>query len=176
MGRPAKAVGVMMSNGSSHLTKEEIKLRKAAESACLSGAKLRERAEVRADPIAHTEFLRVSRLLAKVGKNDAMFEPIINRYCQLQAECAAFEKMRAGFEEDLDELRCNTEMKNSERYKLKVKMQDAILSTDKQIQQKRKMLFDIERECAMTVSSAVRIVPNAAPKQTNPLLEILSGD
>ena len=68
------------------------------------------------------------------------------------------------------------EIEDGTRYRLKAKMQDAILNADKQIQQKRKMLFDIERECGMTVSSAVRIVPKAAPKETNPLLEILGGD
>lgn len=176
MGRPAKSVDVLTSTKSSHLTKDEIRTRKAAESAGLSGTKLRERAEVKSDPVAHAEFLRVSRLLTKVGKNDAMFEPIINRYCQLQSECATFEKMREEFEADLKELRANVEIEDGTRYRLKAKMQDAILNADKQIQQKRKMLFDIERECGMTVSSAVRIVPKAAPKETNPLLEILGGD
>lgn len=176
MGRPAKSVDVMTESGSSHLTKDEIRARKAAESAGLSGSRLRERAEVRSDAVAHAEFLRVSRLLTKVGKADAMFEAIINRYCLIQAECTAFEKMRLDFEEDLEELRSDTTLKDGERYRLKSKMQDAIVAVDKQIQAKRKMLFDIERECAMTVSSAVRIVPKAAPQPSNPLLEILGGD
>ena len=176
MGRPAKAADVMTESGSSHLTKSEIKARKDAEKASLSGVKLRERREVKLNPIAHAEFIRVTKLLNRVGRRDALFEPIINRYCMIQAECAAFEAMRAGFEADLDALREDVELDGTEKCRLKVKMQDAILAADKQLQQKRKMLFDIERECGMTVSSAVRIVPKVAPQQSNPLLEALSEE
>ena len=176
MGRPAKAADVMTESGSSHLTKSEIKARKDAEKASLSGVKLQERAEVKLNPIAHKEFGRVTKLLDKVGRRDALFEPIINRYCMIQAECAAFEQLRAGFESDLAALREDTELDGAEKCRLKAKMQDAILAADKQLQQKRKMLFDIERECGMTVSSAVRIVPKVAPQQSNPLLEALSED
>ena len=176
MGRPAKAVDVMTESGSSHLTKGEIKARKDAEKASLSGVTLRERAEVRVNPIAHAEFLRVTRLLDKVGRRDALFEPIINRYCMIQAECAAYEAMRAGFDADLEALREDVQLDSTEKCRLKAKMQDAILAADKQLQQKRKMLFDIERECGMTVSSAVRIVPKVAPQQSNPLLEALSEE
>ncbi|MGI5885528.1 MAG: hypothetical protein ACOX83_11300 [Candidatus Spyradocola sp.] len=175
MARPAKAIDVLTDGGSSHLTKEEIKARKDAESAFASGATLRERPEVRTDAAAHREFLRVSKILSKVGKNDALFEPVINRYCQLQSECAAFEAMREGFRADLDELREDGGMEADARYRLKIKMQQAILDADKQVQAKRKMMFDIEKECAMTISSAVRTVPKAPAKQDNPLLELLNG-
>ena len=43
-----------------HRTKAEIEDRKSAEEALASGEKLKERAEVRENKIAHREFLRVN--------------------------------------------------------------------------------------------------------------------
>ena len=130
MGRPAKAVDVMTESGSSHLTKGEIRARKDAEKASLSGVKLQERAEVKLNPIAHAEFVRVTKLLNRVGRRDALFEPIINRYCMIQAECAAFEQLRAGFESDLATLREDTELDGAEKCRLKAKIKFKGLGTE----------------------------------------------
>ena len=67
-------------------------------------------------------------------------------------------------------------MDSDTKYRLEVQMQNAILSVDKQIQSKRKMMFDIEKECAMTISAAMRSIPKAPAAKKNPLLEAMMGN
>jgi hypothetical protein len=50
-----------------------------------------------------------------------------------------------------------------------------IISIDKQIQTKRRMLFDIEKENIMTIASALRSIPKEVKKEENPLLKALNG-
>ena len=47
--------------------------------------------------------------------------------------------------------------------------------TKKQIQAIQKMIFDIEKECAMTISSAARSIPKKPEAEKNPLLAALEG-
>ena len=54
-------------------------------------------------------------------------------------------------------------------------MQKAVLDADNRVQAKRKMMFDIEKECAITVASALRSVPKTAAQPKNPLMELI-GD
>ncbi len=171
MPRPSKTVD----NIARHATKSELETRKSAENAMITGKKLKERAEVKSNEIAHREFLRVSALLNGIGKNDAMYEVIINRYCVLQAECSDFERKRALFSENLENLIDDEEIKSDTKYRLEAQMQKSIIDVDKQIQAKRRMLFDIEKECAMTISAALRSIPKTPDKQVNPLLEVLKG-
>lgn len=60
MARPSKSAAVLDDETLSHRTKAEIEDRKSAEEALVSGEKLKERAEVRENKIAHWEFLRVN--------------------------------------------------------------------------------------------------------------------
>ena len=94
MPTPPKPHIVLINEGKSHRTKAELKQREEAEKALVTGEKLKERKEVKENPIAHKEFRRISKLLKNIEKNDALYEPIINRYCQLQAECKDFEEKR----------------------------------------------------------------------------------
>lgn len=177
MARPSKSVDVLESEGKSHRTKAELAARKAAEKAFATGRPLKERPEVKEDAVAHKEFLRITKLLESVGKNDALFEPIINRYCLLQAECMGLIKNRAQFERDLDALYEDEDVDADNRYRLAVKMQQNILDIDKDMQSKRKMILDIEKECSMTISAAMRTVPKQpAPTPGSQILDILDDD
>ena len=189
MARPAKSAAVLSEEKRSHRTKGELKSREEAEKGLLTGRPIRERPEVKADAAAHKEFKRVCGLLGAIGKNDALYETIINRYCLLQAECADMERMKEEFRASREELReeyadgkigedvCGTGgLSPSAYYKLLSSMQANILSLDKQIQAKRKMMFDIEKECAMTISSAVRSIPKGAEAKKNPLAELLQAE
>jgi predicted site-specific integrase-resolvase len=55
------------------------------------------------------------------------------------------------------------------------KITASISTIDRTIQQKRKMLLDIEKESVMTISAALRSIPKTDEKQTNPLLEVLGS-
>ena len=56
------------------------------------------------------------------------------------------------------------------------KMMASMLSIDKQIQTKRKMLLDIEKENVMTIASALRSIPKKVEDKDNPLLKVLRGE
>lgn len=187
MARPSKSTAVLSDEGRSHRTKAEMQQRADAEKALVTGKKLTERREVKENPIAHREFQRVAKLLAAIKKNDALYEPIINRYCLLQAECADLTEMRDAFRGAREELQEEYRaggigeetpggLSPSQYYRLLATMQGNVLALDKQIQSKRKMIFDIEKECAMTISAAMRSIPKKPEQEKNPLLGILGDD
>ena len=171
MARPSKAAGAR----TGHMTKAEETARAAAERAMLTGRPLEEQPQVAASEAAHREFLRVHPILAAIGKDDALYENVINRYCLLRAECEEFEQLRAEFLQNLGALQQDLRLEAAERYKIQAQMQKAVLDTDNRVQAKRKMMFDIEKECAMTVASALRSVPKTAAQPKNPLMELI-GD
>ena len=53
-------------------------------------------------------------------------------------------------------------------------MQKNLVSLDRQVQSKRKMLSDIEKENIMTIAASLRSVPKKPVKKVNPLKEALS--
>ncbi len=181
-----KAAAILESEKKSHRTKTEIDRKKNAEKELATGKPLRERPETAADKIAHAEFLRVNRLLKLVGKNDAIIETVINRYCLLQAECAEYQDMLESFRDQRADLQREYRagradcaaggLAPSEYYKLLAEMQKSIVGLDRQVQAKRKMLFDIERENGMTIAAAMRSIPKKAESESNPLLKALAGD
>lgn len=178
MGRPSKSTQVLEQEGKSHRTKAELAQRKGEETSLASGEKLKERPLVRKNPVAHKEFLRVNKLLIAVGKNDALHERIINQYCLLQAECVELGEMKQAFFTSRLDLQNEYEsqesgMEASAYYKLLTTMQNNILALDKQMQAKQKMMLDIEKECAMTIASAMRSIPKAPSTTKNPLMEAL---
>ena len=182
MPTPAKPFSVLSLEGKSHRTKAELLQRKQAESSLASGKEFKESKEVRENEVAHKEFIRLKALLKNIEKNDALHENIINRYCLMIAECKDFEKKRELFQRDLEELTNEKDkLINSEEitltqyYKMKNAMQKNILAVDKQIQTKRKMLLDIEKENIMTIASALRNIPKKVEKKTNALREALNG-
>lgn len=176
MPTPPKPFTVLKAEGKSHRTKKELKLREEGEKALATGVALKERPEVKNNPVAHKEFIRINKLLKKIGKNDAIYEAVINRYCLLQAECTEFEERREKFYEQMNELEERvSEMEPDDYFKLQSEMQKNIINLDKQIQSKRKMLFDLEKENIMTIASALRSIPKKTEKNENPLLKALNG-
>lgn len=172
MARPSKAVSAR----TGHVTKREIKSREFAEQAVLTGQPLREQPQVAEDAIAHAEFLRVHEILIAIGKDDALYENVINRYCTLKSECCEFEKMRKLWLNKMSDVEHDPELDSETRYKLTAMMQKSVLDADSRVQQKRKSMFDIEKECAMTVASALRSIPkSAAQPKENPLIGLINS-
>jgi hypothetical protein len=187
MPTPAKSVDVLIAeNKTNKKTKTELERRKKAEEA-LRTTPLKERPEVKENPIAHKEFMRLNKLLKDLKKNDALYEPVINRYCELQAECLDLKQQRINLQELIDEIKetfreLTAEMNVEERASLAIeltrsliKLTDGIDKIDKNIQSKRKMMFDIEKENIFTISAALRSIPKKEEKTANPLLEALKG-
>ncbi len=182
MPTPSKPYSVLKAEGKSHRTKAELSQRKKAEAALSTGTALKERPDTKANPVAHKEFRRLDKLLKAIGKNDAIYEAIINRYCMLQAECKDFEEKQESFYRDLQELTEDKErlvdgeeMSLSAYYKEKNRMHQQIIALDRQVQSKRKMLLDIEKENIMTIASALRSIPKKTNEGEDPLLKVLRG-
>ena len=187
MARPPKPFTVLKSEGKSHRTKSEMKMREEGEKKLLTGQKLREHQDVKENEVAHKEFLRIKKLLEKIDKNDALYETVINRYCMMLAECSYFEQKREELYKltfDLkEEYKIATEnMNEDERAGLLIeftrqiaKLQTTMINIDKQIQSKRKMLLDIEKENIMTIAASLRSVPRQETKEENPLIELLKN-
>ena len=176
MPTPVKPFIVLKNEKISHRTKAELKQRQQGEEALASGKALKERPEVKSNPVAHKEFMRLNKLLKNIEKNDAVYESVINRYCLLQSECSEFENKREQIFIDLDNLEAvSMNMDLVDYFKLRTTLNGQALAVDKQIQTKRKMLLDIEKENIMTIAAALRCIPKKQDKPANKLFEALNG-
>ena len=193
MPTPPKPFTVLVNEKKSHRTKAELKMREEGEKSLSTDIEIKERKEVKQNKVAHKEFKRIEKLLKNIDKNDAIYEAVINRYCLLQAECFDLEERREECYNLISKLREEekeliAELKDKENidelidYKLEyaksvAKMMSSMSTIDKQIQAKRKMLLDIEKENVMTIASALRCVPKKEDRETdNPLLKVLRGE
>ena len=156
--KPAKLIAI---EGKSHRTKKELREREKAEAALLTGKTLKETEEVKNNKIAHKEFLRIRKLLQSIEKNDDLYGSTINRYCLLLAECTEFEEKRETIfsrQKELEERK--DDMEFSEYINLQNDLVKSMLALDKQVQSKRKMLLDIEKENVMTIAASLRSIPD----------------
>ncbi|MCC2864905.1 hypothetical protein LK494_03090 [Anaerovorax odorimutans] len=162
----------------SHRTKDEIRQRREAEKATITGQKMKEWAEIRENKVAHKEFLRTKKVLEAIDKFDEIFAPVVNRYCLIHAECKDFEEKREQFYRNIQKLEEDYEndpgcMKQKEYHQLQAQMETVLINCDKQVQAKRKMLLDLEKEMCLTVASALRSIPKKQKKAEDPLGGIL---
>lgn len=158
MGRPSKPIELVKG----HRTKKEKEIRKKAESQLYSGSALQESTDVKNNPVAHKEFLRLSKLFKAIGKNDDLAGSVINQHCLIYAECKELEKVKALYVESLEKFEDRLgeeEISFSEEMKLRVKLQKQILDTDRALMTKRKMLLDIAKENLLTIASQLRSIP-----------------
>jgi len=180
MPTPSKPFRVLETENKSHRTKAEMKMRQEGEEALSSKIKMKERKEVKKNKIAHKEYKKIEKLLENIDKNDALYENVINRYALLIAECSEFEEKRERFYNDMDKL--DERFVEDEDFTIKeytqllCSMQKNIVDLDKQIQAKRKMMLDIEKENIMTIASALRSIPKKVEEKDNPLLKVLRGE
>lgn len=196
-----KPVAVLRREGRSHRTKQELAKREKAEQELLSGKELKERKEVKDNQDAHKEFIRIKKLLKEIGKNDALYEPVINRYCLIQAEVKDQERRREFLYNLVEEMQHeHKEIKQTyeatimeiqdagekleaqkEMTKAMAKCMNNILAVseeadeiDKLIHRKRAMLFNIEKENIMTIASSLRTVPKKEEKKKSALARALA--
>lgn len=181
MPTPPKTAKVIALEGKSHRTKAELNLRKQGEESLLTAEKIKERIETKNDKVAHKEFLRVEKLLEKIEKNDALYEPVINRYCMIQSECSELIERRDTLNSIISELKAEIhELQEKEKAdclnelsKNIVKIAAQMNACDRILAQKRKMLFDIEKENIMTIASALRSIPKKAESKQSALKKAL---
>lgn len=182
MSTPPKPANVIRMEGKSHRTKKELAGRERAERELLTGKALSESRAVKENELAHREYLRIKKLLKSIGKDDDLYGAVINRYCLLQAECQEFQAKREqvyGQMQKLEEGYGDFKDQNSlvAYFKMQTDMQKSLLALDRQVQAKRKMLLDLEKENIMTIAAALRSVPKKPSEKKSALMEALaSGD
>ena len=179
MPTPPKPVGVLRMEGKSHRTKAELEQRKRAEKAQMTGKRMKEAADVKADAVAHATWKRVAALLATIGKDDALYEQCINRYCRLasevdtdQRELERLEKMAQLLDESYAEL----EIERDEYLRQMSQLMEMKSGCQSMLMRKRKMMMDIERENVMTVASSLRSIPKktADEQMDDPMSRMLA--
>ncbi len=180
MPTPPKPADVIRMEGKSHRTKKELAGRARAERELLTGKALAETREVKENELAHKEYLRIKKLLKSIGKDDDLYGAVINRYCLLQAECQEFQAKREqvyGQIQKLEESYGDFKDKNDlvAYFMLQRDMQKSLLALDRQVQAKRKMLFDLEKENIMTIAAALRSIPKKPSEKKSALMKALAG-
>lgn len=172
-GRPAKPIALVKG----HRTKAEIEHRKKEEKKLMTGSKLQEWPEVKADPEAHKEFLRVRRLLRSIGKDDDLFGAMINTHCRLYGEIQTFEDAKAaivGQIAEMGKMHKAGDIETASYVRERGKLQDRYMSCDRSIMAKRKMMLDISKENLMTIQGALRSIPKKPEKEEeSPMAEYL---
>lgn len=188
MARPAKPTSVIQLEGKSHRTKRELISRRQAEDKMMTGDGISKFPEVRENRKASMEWDRVVGILAKIEKNDKMYETVINRYCLMLAECREMEKNKKTIEKCIRDLTklfkenvirdMDAESKAEwtlEFSKEMVKLSNTLIKYDREIDKKRAMLLTIEKETGMTLAAMLRTIPKKPEESVNPLLEALGG-
>lgn len=179
MPTPAKPFEVLSSEKKSHRTKAELALRRNGEEELISGKRLKENKDVKADPIAHAEFMRVNKILKSIKKNDDIYNNVINRYCKLVSEVATWEEQRAAIAETLEVLNGKAETLMADELEQFMRIYEKTLKSlatiEKTIGTKRKEMFDIEKENVMTIASSLRSIPKKVEGKKSNLAKILSG-
>ena len=160
---------LVLEQNNTHKSKDEIELRRNEEAALITGVPMQMQNGL--DAKAKKEFERIKNLLAKIGKDDALYEGSINRYCELGSEIFNFKASKKQQVKNIAEA--------YKQYKNEVidfitfasttdRINTVLLSIDRQIQAKRKMMLDIEKEDIMTIASALRSIPKKIEKKENP--------
>ena len=166
MARPSKSVVLV----EGHRTKDELKVRREAENAMLTGIPIKMQFTRKEHKIAAKEFKRIKNLLSKIKKDDDIYGEIINTYCLLVEESKQIYDVREEFIRSKEELQADYQagktgnpekdgMKATEYYRLLAKLSQSIINCDKQLMSKRKMILDISKENLMTAQSVLRSIP-----------------
>lgn len=157
-GRPAKPIELVKG----HRTKAEIETRKKAEQEMLTGSALREWPEVKADPIAHKEFMRLRKLLKTINYNDDLWGTMINNLAKLKAEEHQLIEHKEKIQKTIADLESGYaagEIELIDYTDRVTKLTGKLMDIDTKIMAKRKMTLDISKENIMTIQGALRSIP-----------------
>ena len=181
MARPPKAASVIKLEGKSHRTKKGLATREKAEKNLLTGKAMVETADVKSDPTAHREFLRLKPLLKAIEKYDEIYGAAVRRYCltksrleEAEGEVTKLKEELIGIRNDKKEFIDADDI--SEYYRLITKMEDTITKREQVAKSYRTEMIDFEKENCMTIKSALRSIPKKPETKANSLKAVLGGE
>lgn len=143
-----------------HRSKKEIAQRENAEAQLLTGEKMKPWDETKGNAIAYKYWKRLCPLFASIEKDDALMEPVLNRYCAILAECEQSqteEKQLREMQVDLDNHKSEMELDAYLTHYLSISRQ--IATVQSKLDGKRRMLLAIEKDNLMTLVSQMRSIP-----------------
>jgi hypothetical protein len=165
MATPSKPIALLKK----HVSKKETARRAAAEKELLTGKTMQCSAQVRADKVALAHWKRIQELLGKAGKNDALLENVLNRYCIMQSELEQSARELEAFRGAMQELVDRRDEMDFLTFLTKTQAQAGlIMAADKLINTKRKMLLDIEDKNALTMASQLRSIAKKPTEAVDP--------
>ena len=176
MPTPPKPASILGMEKRSHRTKRELEQREKAEKAQLTGKRMKEAADVKNSPEAHAVWLRVKGLLGCIGKDDALYEQLMNRYCRLSAETVEVRRDLERLNERaqiLDDLLSEGEIDKLEYLERASTLAEQKASIETMLMRKRKMMLDIEKENVMTIAASLRAVPKKPQDEAPDPMEAL---
>lgn len=152
-GRPSKPTQLIKLEGKSHRTKKELEHREKVEQALYTGIKFKESPAVKADPVAHKEFLRLKRLYKHIEYVDGLDQQIINRYCSLVSQEQSIQEM------------INASDSNEEKIEL-----------FKQINKTRDAMLKLEDRLYLNPTARVKSIPKKPPekKEESPMKQFIN--
>ena len=158
MSRPSKPAALIEAEGNTnHRTKAELEYRKNAEKALYTGEKFKEINQVKNNPIAHKEFLRLKRLYSKVSFMDALDQQIINRYCLEVANVQKLQDLAEKMEKKIDDCEELDAGKLVQLYK-------SISGIHAQIQSCKNLLLKYEDRLFLNPMGRIKSIPKKPPK------------
>lgn len=156
MGRPRKPTDLILLEGKTHLTKEQIAKRLKEESSLNSKTPYQPNKKVKNNPIALEMFKKLQKLYSKIDYIDGLDENIINRYCLLTAEVDGMETLLQRMESDIDKCETSAQM---------VTMYKSISGMEGNLNKSRDMLLKLEDRLFLNPTSRIKNVPQ---KQEEP--------
>lgn len=152
----AKPTNLLRLEGKGHRTKAELEYRERGEKALQTDMRFNESPQVKADPTAHREFVRLRKLYAKIEIVEALDEQIINRYCLEISETYQLRDMVARLTADLDGV---------EEFADRLKIYDLIHKANVAMSKNKEMLIKLEDRLFLNPAARIKAVPKTPPKE-----------
>lgn len=160
MPTPSKSTELLLLEGKSHLTKAEIAYRQSVEKfLSTKDGMFYEQPQVKADKIAHEEFMRLRRLYAKMELAEALDQQIINRYCLEVSDTHQLHGQLGRLIADLD---------MAKDPEARIRLYDLINRTHVALCKNKDMLIKLEDRLLLNPVARLKAVPKTPPREEKP--------
>ena len=156
MGRPRKPIGLILLEGKTHLTAEQIEKRLKEENSLNSKVAYQPNKKVKSNPVALEMFLKLQKLYKEIDFVDGLDENIINRYCLLTSEVDAMEILLQRMESDIDKCENSGQM---------VTMYKSISGMEGNLDRSRNTLLKMEDRMFLNPTARIKNVPKKQEEQ-----------
>ena len=136
MPQVAKPISVIKAEGNKRrLSKKAMEQRENTEKSLATEEAFKEWEDTKNNIVSHKLFLRLSKLFAKIDKNDALLETTINRYCLLHADVKTLEERKNKVMGLISEAEDDSDMDMTDKVKSLTSLYKILNSTDTKVMQ-----------------------------------------